>query len=301
VSVAYVVLAHKEPQTLAELLDELAPSPTFVHIDRPALDAAYVSRSRAGDHPQVTVNPNARCLHWGGFSILQAMLETLQLALRDTSNSTEHIVFLSGQCFPLRPVKEFSYHLESTPTPVLCRAFDMAQHSEPSMGLQRLTQRHWLDGRVGHLRKSTARAIGGTARRAMLEATRRSAVRVPPLVHACGSQWVALPRPLSLELINHYRRGGFDYLRNAYAPDEIAIPTYIYNSPWAKLTPTGALEKVTGRTVASYSNFHWLRSSMQGVVTDEDVHTARMSDQYFIRKVSISQESNPIPKIRGAW
>ncbi|MEX5256850.1 beta-1,6-N-acetylglucosaminyltransferase [Kocuria arenosa] len=295
-NVGFVVMAHSDPRLLGALLQELSPYPTFLHVDRPQISAEYLAKAGVGTVPGLVLSERVRCLHWGGYSILQAMLETLDLALKSTGSETKHIAFLSGQCFPLRPVEDFARYVRELDRPVLCRAVGLDGDRE--MGPGRVTGRHWLDGPVGHAKKVGPSRLVGLARRGISAATVWPPVRVPHFVHACGSQWTCLPRELAEEIVSYYNRGGFDYLRNAYAPDEVAIPSFIYNSDWLSKTQVGALENVAGRDVSSFPNFHWLRPGLQGVIGASEIEQALVSDNFFIRKLAPSNFELAIAMIK---
>lgn len=298
-SVGFVVLAHSDPKLLGALLQELAPYPTFLHVDRPGLSEDYLIDSGIVSMPEVVLNEQPRCLHWGGYSILQAMLETLDLALRKTGPDTSHFAFLSGQCFPLRPVSEFVQYVERMEASVFCRAVRLDGDNE--MGIQRVTRRHWLDGVVGHAKKTGPSKIMGAVRRILVWSTAWSSVVAPDIEHACGSQWSCLPRELAQEVVDHYSGGGFNYLNNAYAPDEVAIPSFIYNSHWRSKTQTTALESASGEDVSAFTNFHWLRANLQGTVDARDVELALSSGNFFIRKIAASNYGEIIRIIKSRW
>ena len=300
-SVAFIVLAHDEPETLSELLAALHPYEAFVHIDKSATRNDYKTQLHLQESAHVVFNPSPVCVHWGGYSVLRAMMETLALVTdRPPNLRPNYAAFLSGRCFPLRTVSEFVTHLLDSQQ-VHCRAFDLASRDDPFMGLGRVTRRHWLDGPVGHLRSVAPRPVGGSLRRALMTLTRRPEVELPALLHACGSQWTAFPIELALELVAHYRSGGFDYLKNSFVPDEVAVPSYVYNTRWEGRTRFGGVEPPVGRTVAAFANFHWLRDSLQGTVTLDDLDDARTSGAYFVRKVSMITHPEVISAIESTW
>lgn len=296
---AFIVLAHGHESILRELLDELRPYRVFLHIDRSAdgVASSILNHPPAGGH--VVLNPDRQCVHWGGYSVVSAMMETLILALDKTDSSVNHFVFLSGQCFPLRPVAEFVDFLASDPLMVLCRARSLDGSKE--MGSDRFVRRHWLDGGVGHLKKSSISWAGNLLRRFLALISYPFRVSAPDITHACGSQWVAIPRELARELTDHYLRGDFDYLTNSFAPDEVVIPTYVFNSPWSAHTPAGGLEKPPTDKVSSLPNFHWLVASMDGCVTVSDVDHAISSGAFFIRKMPGTGYLDQLDRIRASW
>lgn len=298
-TVGFIVLAHTQPTSLGALVHELRPNPVFVHIDKNVAQSDFIESALLTRFPSVYVNPRPRCLHWGGYSILQAMMETLEIAIERTDEAVHHFAFLSGECFPLRPVSEFADYLMNADRPVLCRGVSLDGKRE--MGRRRIDQLHWLDGRIGHFKKTKSKILGSLVRRCMFMATFLYARSVPDIQHACGSQWASVPRSLALELVAFYRKGGFEYLRQSFAPDEIAIPTYVYNSNWRHQTTVAALESASGHKVSSFSNYHWLKSSMGGYVDENDLPLALKSNQFFLRKVPPNSESNMRNIITSTW
>lgn len=281
-TVAFVVLAHTQPKTLEKLLDKLAPYPVFLHIDRRALRKEFGNLPLRDVRNGVILNPKPKCLHWGGYSILQAMIETLDLATKNADSTIKHFAFLSGQCYPLRPVDEFAAFLDSTDRPVLCRGISL--DGMGVMSKRRITQMHWLDGVPGHLKKVLPLQLGTYLRKALYYSTLARKKQIPERLHACGSQWVSVPRELAVEIVAAYYNGDFEYLRHAFAPDEVAIPSYVYNTQWQHLTPVGELESSQGNNVSAFPNYHWLLPSMSGLVRLEDLDIAVNSKSFFARK-----------------
>jgi hypothetical protein len=294
---AFVVLAHDDPHSLNLLLRELIGHPVVLHVDRPAHRAGYATGICRLDN--VLVNQNPHCVHWGGFSMTRAMLESVDLLLR-WAPEAETITFLSGKCFPLRPVTEFINHIEHCGYAVHCRAARLAA-SRGVMSPTRVTRRHFLDGKVGHLKKQGAPRLGGVVRRIATGLTSAWPVTVPDVQHVVGSQWVTIPRGLAGELVEAYRSGSFDYLANAFAPDEVVVPTYVYNSSWAEQTRDGGLVREAAPTVATLSNHHWLRDDLNGNVGRAEVLEALQSDRFFVRKVALGSDPELLAAIRSRW
>ena len=152
-----------------------------------------------------------------------------------------------------------------SPQTVHCRAYDLSSRAEPTMGLTRVHKRHWLDGSIGHVRSTTPRIVGGTLRRGAQIATWPLNVNIPDRVHACGSQYVAIPRVLAAAgrtLCGGWlqvppgtltRQTRWQYRHNVDNTDWRAAT----GQPWRP----GAAVKGHG---SKLPNFHWLRPSMRG-------------------------------------
>ncbi len=88
--VAYVVLAHKEPELLA------APAPVLLHIDSATSRTTY-RWMVTGLPEQVRLLPRRRS-RWGGFGQVLAELDGLAAA---AALDVDHVAVLTGQDFPL--------------------------------------------------------------------------------------------------------------------------------------------------------------------------------------------------------
>ncbi len=101
-TLAYIILAHKNPGQLRLLIDKLfVPNETFfyVHIDRrtdiaPFLDALKDYQS------SIRYTARVKC-NWGSFGLVKATLNALQEAMTDDFGFS-HISLISGQDFPLK-------------------------------------------------------------------------------------------------------------------------------------------------------------------------------------------------------
>lgn len=282
---AFIVLTHGHPYTLERLLEHLQPYPTFVHVDASADLPDFLRQNRLTGG-SVFVARSRYCLHWGGFSIVRSMFATLGEALK--MSSADQFTFLSGQCFPARRVSEFVAAVDQNERKVYCRATSLSALNTGDMNIRRVTKRHYLDGTIGHLRKSHP-VLGGALRRAAAGLPMPSKSLPNDVQIAIGSQWTSVPRALAGELVEAYNMGWFDFLTNSYAPDESAIPTYVYNSRWIHHTQHGALEPLSSPTLAPLANFHYLRQSMQGQVSASDIRAAQAQERYFIRKVDLDR------------
>ncbi len=107
--VAYLILAHKLPQQLARLVNHLrqAGGAVYVHFDsKSTTPTTYVDGLR-----DVEVIPERVKVWWGGWSTVRAELALAGAAL---PGNFDYYCLLSGQCYPLRPLREFHEYLQST-------------------------------------------------------------------------------------------------------------------------------------------------------------------------------------------
>ena len=104
---AAVVLAHDDPAKVRRLLAALDGVDVFLHCDRRAPDE-HLRAMIAGARPRVSVVPRQRTTLCS-WSLVEAELAGLRLALE--RSRAEHIIVLSGACYPLVSVPELEDEL----------------------------------------------------------------------------------------------------------------------------------------------------------------------------------------------
>jgi Core-2/I-Branching enzyme len=106
-ALAAVLLAHDDPAKVRRLIAALDGVEIFLHCDRRAPDE-LVRRMLEGSGPNVHLVPRRRT-SLASWSLVEAEFATLQLALE--RSRAEHVVVLSGSCYPLVQVAELEEEL----------------------------------------------------------------------------------------------------------------------------------------------------------------------------------------------
>jgi Core-2/I-Branching enzyme len=108
---ACIILAHRQPAQLAQLLAVLRhPSVNvYLHVDRRANERAF-RRAFAEADTDESVFLRRRTTRWGGIELVDASVDGLARAAVD---GCEYFFLLSGQDFPLRPVEYLVEFAES--------------------------------------------------------------------------------------------------------------------------------------------------------------------------------------------
>ena len=109
---AYLILAHKNPEQEARLVDRLnGPGASFfIHLDRRAgidLDRQIASHIRT--NPTLTFVKRHPC-YWGAFSIVRATLECVKAAV-DSAIPFDRAFLLSGQDYPIKSMEQIEAFL----------------------------------------------------------------------------------------------------------------------------------------------------------------------------------------------
>ena len=102
-SQAILIMAHQHFDQLAELTELLSKKfNVYIHIDK----NADVNPATIDQLNQLTAAPviQTQAVHWGGYSIAQAAIDLMNLALKDSDNTYFHLI--SGEDWPLKPLDQ---------------------------------------------------------------------------------------------------------------------------------------------------------------------------------------------------
>ena len=121
---AYLILAFKNPPQLARLVSRLQSSnaTVFIHIDKKTDIAPFLFIRR---FKNVRFISNRFKIVWGGYSITECIISGMKEILDD--GNYDHIVSMSGQDYPIRPLFEFEQLLADNKD----RSFMFAEQKTP--------------------------------------------------------------------------------------------------------------------------------------------------------------------------
>lgn len=214
---AAVILAHDDPRQVQRLIGALAGIDLFLHCDARTPDDVCMAMTRGTDHP-ITLLPRRRTVRTS-WSLVAAELSGLEEAVARTA--AEHIVVMSGSCYPLVSVPELLDRLSG------CRG-------ESLMGVARLPFPPWntprnQDGGYWRFRRKfvTFRDqvvhIGSVPLRTVKRETPTD------LVLHSASEWKIYARAHALALLEMLkrRRDILDFFRTSYIPDESCVASVL--------------------------------------------------------------------------
>lgn len=102
---AILILAHKDFDQLRHLIEYfIKDCVVYVHIDKKAVITSEELHS-IDSIPQVRAVYRKYKVHWGGFSILKTEMFLLRQVLKD--GDCDYVHLISGQDYPIKPLKEF--------------------------------------------------------------------------------------------------------------------------------------------------------------------------------------------------
>jgi len=107
----YIILAHRQPQQLAKLVQALSTpnSRFYIHIDGKTELAPF--EAALSKHANVVILQKRCVTAWGDISIVRATLYAMEKAMEEERSG--HVVLLSGQDYPLRHKREIERFFET--------------------------------------------------------------------------------------------------------------------------------------------------------------------------------------------
>ena len=236
-SLAYCILAHKNPAQLARLLRALqAPGNVCVlHYERRAPRAEHEAVARLAREHGAFLLPPRRIL-WGHFSVVGAQLEALQRAL-EADPSWTHFITLSGQDFPLIPQAALAAELAASQASYLSCfdpfTTDWWKNLDDRIG-RYYFEWPWLEAllNVRYFGRRLRALMGWSQRLPFVPGIRRT---VPAwFQYRGGSNHVILSRAAAEYITGDpTARRIIAWLRHSEIPDESLFQTVLFNSPLA--------------------------------------------------------------------
>jgi hypothetical protein len=283
----FAILAHTDPVLLARLVDRLAPFPVALHVDARSDVTPFLGL------PRTTYVQSRVRTFWGGFSIAEAIRRTLALAIPLTAEE-DHIVILSGQCYPTRPLEELVEHFKQSRFRQHCDAglvFDSVGYAAHRL------RKQWLYDALPHERNDVVvvrKAKSAIRRLAAALLPRRHPEDFGELRPVAGSMHLALTAACAEYVLTRWRdEPTIPLFHRALGAEEIVIPSLVYNSPWVQDTPHGRIVPRGNRLTSTLAMLHHTDPLLQGFRTLNDLTEIRQSQKFFTRKVSMAS-SEPL-------
>jgi len=243
-SLAYVILAHRQPLQVARLFGALHHrDDLFVLHSLHAL-----GRQLAARHANVRVLP-ARAIIWGGPEMIDTQIEAMALALQ-VDPQWSHLLNLTGQDFPLKTRAEVVARLAQDPGRSFVSWFDPLQRPRFwKNARERIARYHpawpWLHRllAVPGLGRRVRALFGWTNQRPWIPGYRRP---FPGFFrYFGGANHVVLARAAVRHLVHdpaarRIRR----WLRGAAHSDEIVFQSVLLNSPLAPSLANESLREI---------------------------------------------------------
>lgn len=289
---AFLVLAHTDPKQLRRLIHALDDEhfDFFVHIDQKSAISEFQFDQYELKHSTLHVLENRYPLYWGDISIVEATLALYRMA--HATGLYSRYITLSGLDYPIKSNKEIYEALS-----------DLSQEHISGCPLYR---ENFFRIRGYYLWKYGSRITTLCLRVHKLGLIRHrkdivlNGKRCPVYV---SSQWHALSHDFvsyMLKLLDDDPKL-LRFFKYAYAPDELLIPTVLFNSPFGERANSFVKpQEWDVEILFSYlPAIHYLRRSHRNLVAfdESEFHDLISSDKLFFRKATSGKSDCLIQKI----
>lgn len=274
--VAYLILAHNQPEMLKELVSAInrPKEQLFVHIDRKA-DIAPFKELLEG---QCTFIEQREHISWGSFSMIQATIHLLKTTA--SSGKFDYYSLLSGCDYPIKPVSAFESFLERNRP----AEFITCDNAVGSSKIQRRYSGFFLFENRSNFIKKLNFAITKIQRIFF----KRKPYRKEVVFY--GSQWWTLTGTCVDYILDAIRQDvqRLKYFKRTHVPDEMFFQTLLMSSPFAANVENNNLRCIL---------FEEERSNPK-TWTMADKEFLLSSPAYFARKFDMSAEPQIIDFLR---
>ena len=264
--IAYLILAHKNPSQLAELvmaLDDPTKTRFYIHVDqRNAGFFGSPSLKPIMDKENVLFLRDRVRVYWGGFSIVEATLRLIRKAVDE--GGFEYAVLLSGQDFPIKSNRCIESFFEAhegkefisyTPLPP-------KKWGGWSPDIMERIEYYWRVDGVSHLLEMTGskrlQKWGWSAYSRLTTLVYRHAPSLkkkflPGIAPYGGANWFAISSRCATYVLDYLREHPeyCRFFRHTLVSDELFLQTLILNSPFRDRVINDALRFTDWETGAS--------------------------------------------------
>ena len=222
--IAYLVLAHNNPEHLRRLISALSSgaSSFFIHVDKKSNVDPFLSMEGNNIH----LTQERASVFWGDFSQVEAILVLLRSAMADRRRF-DRFVLLSGTDYPLRSASSIERFFASKPDQEFINLVAMPSKAA-GKAISRLT-----DYKIRPGDRLISRAIRKALMMAgVLPQKRDYKTYLRDLAPYAGSTWWALSRAACDFILRFVTREtqAVDFFRNTICPDESFFQTILGNS-----------------------------------------------------------------------
>jgi hypothetical protein len=219
VKIAYLFLVHNNPRVLQRSVRALkSPGAAFfAHVDRKSSMEDFSALSDGSIH----FCANRIAVYWGEFSLVEAILELIRLALAHPSHY-DYFALLSGSDYPLRSGRHIHDFLSRNRG---IEFMNLAKMPAPGFPLEKINKVRYSS--ESPVRRFATRALAkfGLARRDYRKHLRG-------LDPYCGSTWWTLSRDAVVHAANFVAANPWfvDFFRKTFTSDEMFFHTILGNS-----------------------------------------------------------------------
>lgn len=296
--IAYCISAYKDAGQLDRLITALETSETifFIHVDGKVKDITPF-RNVVNGHVGARLTRRRFFVQWGGWSQVRYQ----ELFLRESVEAgADRIVILTGQDYPLWGNLRLRDCFRHDSNRVLMTGMNLTQALPPIPPMRKLLEvRHFCrDLRVRNV--MIYRILTAGLRRLMTIMP----IRWQPYLKIDGERWDVWQSSGYFSVNNKQARYILerledkrirDYFRFCFVPEELTIPTIVFNSPFAQCAERYGNKPYGGLSLLAYMHKFDYCATIK-VYQEDDYDSLIQSDKMFCRKV-ISGASDELVRL----
>jgi len=272
--IAYLILAHKNPQQLSRLINKLESRNTkiFIHIDK----KSNIKQFKRIISPYVKIIPQREDGKWGRIGLVKAMISGLKVIAKE---KFDYVLLLSGQDYPIKSNEVITQFFEINNGKSFMHYFPIPSKDLPNGGMDRINRYHFNLGKKRKFpRLNHPKTLKGKLLNSLFSIYFKTPRTFPDYLKPyCGSQWSSFhinAVRYVLDFLNEHP----DYLKYhkySHIPDEMFFQSILLNSTLA------------GDIIATdlrYSDWKKPNMHLPAILKSEDFREILESDQLFARK-----------------
>lgn len=299
---AILILAHNDFNHLKRLINKFDRKKfdIFIHIDKKTSEISVAELKKDLD---INTNNNVffvehpHKVYWGGFSIVEAEIELLNMAIKH--DSYMHYILISGSDYPIRSTNKLSDFLSLNEGNDFIKAIDLFDLPTNNPLRKNVSFKHKLDYPMFN---NTNTLIFKANRRIINSIKKKFRISSNILGNDFhiyhGSQWWALTENTVIKILNEYKshKNSYDkYFKNIFAPDEKffhSIYYNLFNKNFSKEAPIEFYNQSDyTKQTAILANLTFIDASLKKWFTEQEFNKIISSSYFFVRKVSSKKSS----------
>ncbi len=306
-NIAYLISAYKDPVQLKNLVEFLRGDGThfYIHIDKKVdispfqkLLPEYKTSNESLTYLKIRVP-----VYWGGFSQIRYQKMLIGTALNSGIDFKRYVI-ITGQDFPLvsreKIIKDFSENKEKEYLTGLNFSNLSKKYDVNQSQLEKITLYHFFrdfypfSQRLCFILSSIMRKI-----------MKLLPIRKKPYLLIKGKKWdvymsssyMAITAPCAKNVYNKMNdKNIVRYFRYSFVPEELMIPTIIFNSEFASKAEILITDKYPGLKYLSALTYFNYNKCIE-IFTEKNYEELVASKKLFARKFSSDESSGLMKKI----
>lgn len=285
--IAYCISAYKDAEHLDRMIKALETDETcfFIHVDKKVKDIAPFQEVTLR-HANCRLTQQRFFVQWGSWS----QVKYQELFLRESVEAgADRIVILTGQDYPLWSNRRLHDYFSQNRDKVLMIGMNLSNVPQPIPPMRKLLGvRHY--GRDWPIRNNLVYRIITAGLRMLMFIL---PFRRKPYLIIDGVKWniwqasgyFSVNREHAQYILGRLKDKRIrDYFRFCFVPEEITIPTIVFNSPFAQHAMFYGDKPYGGLALLAYMH-EFVYSGSIKVFTECDYDPLMASDRMFCRKV----------------